>query len=354
MSSLVMTLRLLLRRDTFALVPIVLMVTSAPATVHGADPSAVIPAPVVSPEPVPLAASTQPASDRIWSVSTRHLTYHVRRANLTNPALAISRLDSCGHPRRISPDEFYANVGKDRELVVYVHGNRLDHADALDRGRMIYNMTRRYGQRRPVDWVIWTWPADREGLVVDDARRKLARIDAQSMYLAWMLNKQVAESYRSTKLIGYSFGARIISGALHAMAGGRLGGRQFPAEPVIGIPYDVGFVAPATESSALSERGVHRLATKNMDRMVLLYNSHDAVLKRYWLLNRVRGTTALGYTGYLGPRMFAPRADHTRLPVTSRECSYGLGFRHEEVVYYRACNAGRDMAALINDSDDSE
>jgi hypothetical protein len=342
-----------MQRDTTSLVTIALMLTIAPTNSRGDEKKHSSGGSTSDSNALVVAKAAPPTSDRIWTLSTRHLTYNVRNANLENPSFATYRLDTRGGSRRVRLNDFYQELGKDRDLVVYVHGNRLDREDALDRGLSVYQLTRCYQRRGPVDWVIMTWPSDKEGMIISDARRKLLRINAQGMYLACLLRKRV-ELGTPTTLIGYSFGVRIISGALHAMAGGKLGGRTFPAEPITGIPYDVGFVAPATESNALSRRGVHYLATKNMDQMVLLYNRHDAVLKRYWLLNMVQGTLALGYTGYTGPRAFAPRADNTTLPIQSRECSYGLGIRHDEVTYYRTCRAGRDMAALINDIDVSE
>jgi hypothetical protein len=197
-----------------------------------------------------------------------------------------------------------------------------------------------------VDWVIWNWPSEKSGLLVQDFRRKAMRTDGQGLYLSWLLQRH-AESGVPTALIGYSFGARVITGALHALAGGRLGGRVLPGAPTTGMAFDAGLVAPAIEDDWMARRGKHGLATKNLDRLVLLYNRRDAVLKRYWLLDRVRGAMALGYTG---PRSFAPRVDGSRLPVRARDCSPSVGTKHSELDYYGGnCRAGAEMAAMIND-----
>jgi hypothetical protein len=91
------------------------------------------------------------------------------------------------------------------------------------------------------------------------------------------------------------------------------------------------------------------LATQNLDRLVLLYNRRDAVLKRYWLIDRVRGRMALGYSG---PSSFAERFDGSTLPVLSRDCSPSVGLQHDELDYYRkSCRAGFEMARLIDDLD---
>ena len=125
-----------------------------------------------------------------------------------------------------------------------------------------------------------------------------------------------------------------------------------PGEPTTGMPFRCGLVAPALESLALTRRGVHSQATKNLEQLVLLYNRRDAVLKRFWLLNRVRGTMALGYSG---PATFAPRFDGSKLKVLSRDCSPSVGINHVELDYYNTgCRAGPEMAALINDGMQSE
>jgi hypothetical protein len=201
-----------------------------------------------------------------------------------------------------------------------------------------------------VDWVIWSWPSEKSGILVYDFRLKAERTDAQGLYLSWLLRKHV-ELDAPTTLIGYSFGAPVVTGALHALAGGKLGGRRFPGPAIQGIPFDAGFVAPAIASHALTGHGEYAMATKNLDRLLLLYNRRDAVLKRYWLLDRVRGTMALGYSG---PTAFAPRADGSKLSVRARDCSPSVGLHHVELDYYqKSCRAGSEMAILIDDIDNT-
>ncbi len=181
---------------------------------------------------------------------------------------------------------------------------------------------------------------------MQDARIKASRTDGQGLYLAWLLREH-AKLQVNTSLIGYSFGGRIITGALHAAAGGALGGRQLPGEPVVGGPFDAGLVAPAVDSHWLTSHGYHRYATQNLQQLVLMYNRRDAVLKRYWLIDRVRGRMALGYSG---PTSFANRFDGTKLPVFARDCSPSIGLQHDELDYYqKACHAGSEMAKLIDD-----
>ena len=295
--------------------------------------------------------SCENEKDRLWSISTRGITTNAYQANLEQPKLRVSRLSMNGRSTPADLDQYTEQLGQSRQVVVYVHGNRMSSNGAIRRGLQVYRKTRGCSEREGIDWVIWSWPSDKEGILVHDARRKFRRLDAQGLYLSWLLRKH-ASADTPTTLIGYSFGGRVITGALHALSGGKLSGRMMPGEPTTGTLFQCGLVAPALETLALTQRGVHSQATKNLEKMVLLYNRRDAVLKRFWLLNRVRGTMALGYSG---PEPFAPRFDGSKLKVLSRDCSSSVGINHAELDYYNsACNAGPEMAALINDRMQSE
>ncbi|MGI9471445.1 MAG: hypothetical protein ACR2NZ_07940 [Rubripirellula sp.] len=310
---------------------------------------------------VPTSASTIPdgvcrlsedrvdfAEDRFWLINTRSMSSSACRIDLESPGYSVFQLECNGRCARTTLDQYLASLGPERSAVIYVHGNRMQSQEAIGRGLAVYRSISRYRDARPVDWLIWSWPSSKQGMLIHDARRKASRTDAQGLYLAWLLQKHVDMDVPTT-LIGFSFGGRVITGALHALAGGTLGGRQLSGPPTTGIPFEAGLVAPAIDSHWLAERGYHSNATKNLDRLVLLYNRRDAVLKRYWLLDRVRGRMALGYSG---PRVFASRADGTKLPVFSRDCSPSIGLQHDELDYYRkSCHAGSIMAKLIDDID---
>jgi len=288
--------------------------------------------------------------DRFWMISTRSLTSSTCKVNLESPDLRVYQLDCNGKSSPVTLDDYLAALNPDRQVVVYVHGNRIASSEVVHRSFSVYRHIIRCKDNRPVDWVIWSWPSAKQGILMHDARRKASRTDGQGLYLAWLLRKQVKQA-ESTKMIGFSFGSRVITGALHSLAGGKLGGRLLPGPPTTGIPVDVALVAPAIDSHWLSEKGYHSLATKNLDQLAVLYNRRDAVLKRYWLIDRVRGRVALGYTG---PRSFAPRVDGSQLPVVARDYSSYIGLRHDELDYYtKSRHAGNILANLINDIDDT-
>lgn len=296
--------------------------------------------------------SPEPQMDRLWVISTRHLTSVACRAQLESPALRVSKLECRSGCWRsdfsCSLDEYEQTLDSQRQTVIYVHGNRMESSDAIERGLMVYRNIKPFRDGTPIDWVIWSWPSEQQGILARDVRLKAARTDAQGLYLAWLLRRH-AERSAETTLIGYSFGGRVVTGSLHALAGGSLAGRSLPGDSVVGMNCRVGLVAPALENDWLNDRGYHRLASQNLDQLQLLYNRRDAVLKRYWLIDQVRGQLALGYTG---PTSFAPRLDGTPLPVRSKDCSPIVGLQHDELDYYlKPCRAGCAMATLIDDID---
>jgi hypothetical protein len=282
--------------------------------------------------------------DRVYLLSTRHLTYDACRAPLQHVPFRMWQV-SCESSQCINPDDYQSSISIERPVVFYIHGNRMSSDEVVCRALTVRREIRSRCGTGAIDWVIFSWPSEREPGALRDFREKADRCDAQGLYLASFMRKHVEASI-PIAMIGYSFGARVATGALHALAGGTLSGRRLPESPVTGANVRIGLVAPAIESNWLCGNGYHRRATKNMERLLLLYNRRDVVLKRYWLIEKVRRETALGFSG---PSCFASRADGTRLPVRSRDCSPSVKLRHSELDYYqKGCNAGCDMSRLIS------
>lgn len=338
-------------RHVCAVLPIFLLLMSIASPVRGDAPQENLNAPLELADATPLVTLPSArlgcgADDRLWLISTRSLPSQTCRAELDHPSYSVSRLSTCGRREPSSLDEYFATLTPDRPVVVYVHGNRLNGGEAIQRSLTVYRNISASRCAEPIDWVLFSWPATVSGHPLRDARIKAERTDAQGLYLAWLLRRH-HEAALNTAVIGYSFGGRIATGSLHAMAGGPLGRRALPGPPVVGANIDLGLMAPAIDSNWMATRGYHGQSTKNLERLVLLYNRRDAVLKRYWLLNKMRGRMALGYTG---PRSLAPRVDGSKVPVRSRDCARFIGLAHGELDYYQSrCRAGSVMASLIND-----
>ena len=322
--------------------------TCGPATVDAPlhTDAATIPINVESPSSGCRSTQSYQSGDRIWLVCTRHLPLSLCNADLDNPQFALSRIDQCGRISTSSLEEYFASRLPDRQIVIYVHGNRIEQNEAIGRAMQVRRSIA--GCRTgPIDWVVFSWPSQPTNHLIGDARKKAARTPLQALYMGTFLKMHPPLSKPIT-LVGYSFGSRVILGGLHALAGGLVEGRSLPGEPVVGRNFKLALAAPAINAAWISPCGQYRLATYNLDKFLLMYNSRDILLRNHWRLSRERSSEALGV---VGPRCFAPRLDGTPLPVRAINYARPVGFRHGENNYYkRDPNTGREIAALINRS----
>jgi hypothetical protein len=294
---------------------------------------------------VPVCIAGSPGqNDRLWLVSSRHLSNDTRCVNLAGPDLRAASIDRCGGCCPESLPSLLAQLTPGRPVVIHIHGNRMTERDALDRGRFIHRDLAVYLGCQPIDFMIYSWPSERSGFAVRDGRDKAERTEAEGLYFAWLLRELVNRNIPVT-VIGYSFGGRIATGALHALAGGSLAGRRLTGQTIRGANIGVGLVAPALEENWLASGQYHGLASQNIRQMALFYNPRDAILRRYPLVDIATRGRALGYAG---PQRLAPGFNGVVVPLFWRDCSRFLGIRHNEVEYYtQGCRAGRPIAGLV-------
>jgi len=283
-------------------------------------------------------------ADRFWMISTRHLAKQVCDANLTSVDFRVSQLDPCGNRQSDQFESFLSSVTPGRTVVIHVHGNRLTDAEANTRGRFVYRQIKPRIADLPIDFVIFSWPSEQRGLLIHDGRVKAEITETESLYFATLVRELVTRNV-PVAIIAYSFGCRVVSGGLHCLAGGAVSGRRLPTAPIVGANLSVGMLAPAVQADWLARGNYHGLATMNIGDLAILYNSRDAILKRYWLIESDSRMPALGYSG---PRQIAPGVDGLPVPLVKYDCARFLGLAHNEQEYYTdGCNAGRTMAALV-------
>lgn len=296
--------------------------------------------------PFPSSASIgQPSvSDRLWMISTRCLTSDYRAANVHSPDLAVTTMDRLGNRQSVEMDSFLSGLDPSRPLVLHVHGNRMTEQDANERGRFVHRNLLNHLPTDSFDFVVFSWPSEKTGILVKDGRNKARMTEAEGLYLGWLLKELVGRQI-PVAIVSYSFGSRVATGALHTLAGGSLGGRRLPGEPIRGISIPVALVAPALEGRWLEPGQYHGLASQNISQLAVFYNSRDAVLKRYWLIEPGSAGQALGFTG---PRRVPRGFDGTPLPLIARDCTRTMGIAHSEREYYLpSCSAAPAIAGMI-------
>jgi hypothetical protein len=260
------------------------------------------------------------ASPELWLVNTRCLPCP-RNQHGCAIEPAVRRLEACRWMRS-SLDEFVQTLSPRQIVCVYIHGNRMSPRDAIEQGMSVY---RRVACRQiPLRFVIWSWPSDRIHGVVRDAQVKAARSDGEGFYLACLLARLPSET--PVSLLGYSYGARTVTGSLHLLAGGSYCGNFVPTEgPAATVRPRAVLVAAAMPNGWISPSGNHGLALAAADRMLSFYNTRDPALKLYPLSERNHKTRALGYRG-ISSRCLGPYSGVLRQCRVDRTvgCSHDL------------------------------
>lgn len=245
----------------------------------------------------PDATGERATANQVWLVNTR-----CANRDSGDPELGLTywRYEA-GQWLASSRQELLAVDDPHLPTVVYAHGNRINAPQSSCDGWQIYrSFARRTPPERPFRFVVWSWPSTQVQGELRDVKEKAARSDCQAYYLAWLVDQLHPDEH--VGLIGYSYGARIVSGALHILGGGEVSGRALaerlhpqrrPARAVL--------LAGAQDDCCLAPGRRHGLALTQVDRMLITYNGSDPVLRWYPLLNGIGSDTeALGYSGAAG------------------------------------------------------
>ncbi|MFM1903023.1 MAG: hypothetical protein RLZZ440_923 [Planctomycetota bacterium] len=238
----------------------------------------------------------------LWIASTRRLPGICRgpaAADFGVERLAGSR--GCRFWERSDLDSLLS--APERPLVIFIHGNRYDSGDAKAQGLQLAG---RLAACRPGTLpprvVVFSWPSQKQGLLLKDGRRKYDRAYADGHYLAGFLGQVPPE--QPVAIVGYSFGALVAAGALEDLTT-----EDLPAFPGLRWAERPGrthlvFIVPAIRSDAAAPRGPFRGMLAGLDRFTLLINSRDEALKFFPLLEPAVRTEAMGYVGM--PRRWLP------------------------------------------------
>ncbi len=214
--------------------------------------------------------------------------------------------------------------------VFFVHGNQMSQWEAKCAGVIVYRRVIRHGcDAPPIRYVILSWPSSKiSGGLLYDIRVKAARTGPAGCQLAWLIDQMPAET--PVSLVGFSFGARIITGSLHVLAGGSLGGSMCLTEHIHPnrSPISAIMLASALHAHWLGNGQYHGLAMTQVSRMFLINNCDDLAMKYYdYIEPGFGGPQALGLCG---PTCISAENAHK---IRMRDVSCSVGDEHDLMRY---------------------
>lgn len=308
-----------------ALLAAAIAIWSAAPAVRSAPPS---------PQPSPIGTASkaedpQSHEGSLWLIDTRGL------AGCDPAREGAPKYWRCGPGGKWTAANLKAFLDADDPAIptaVFLHGNRVDPGEAVGLGSNVYAVLKAEAQGRPFRFVIWSWPSERiRGPVRRSVQIKAARSELESYYLADCI-RQIQPKVRIS-LIGHSFGARAVGGALHLLAGEEFAGRRLPGPAPQRAPLRVVLVAAAMDNTSLLPNGSSGLPLKSVDRLLVTCNPADRVLRWYPRMERGR-PHALGYTGPAWLSLLGPDSQKLELLNLSPE----VGRRHKWKCYLAACS----------------
>ncbi len=282
-----------------------------------------------SPEP-----PVQPSAvHEAWLVSTRSVPLSCPSGVQPEDfSYQVSRGEDAGW-NQADAGAFFGAVDGTAPVIVFIHGNRSDRCDAVNEGWSTYRQLLGQSGDRPFRFVIWSWPADHvRGGPRKDALIKADRSDTQSFYLAAWLDRLPQET--PVGLIGYSFGSRVICGAIHLSEGGTLVGMTLEpaARKEQRRPLRVMLIAAAVDSEWLLPGSRNEKAPQGIEQMMVTRNCCDPVLRLYPRMRRYDSSSALGFAGPASPKRLA----ETGLALETVPVESQVGRDHSWYTYLRS------------------
>lgn len=222
--------------------------------------------------------------------------------------------------------------------IIFVHGNRLTNWDAKCEGLAAYCRIARQESAAPIRFVIFSWPAAQISGPLKDVRIKASRTRPAGCQLAWLVDQLSPET--PVTLVGFSFGARIATGALHILGGGSLGGMMVELQHPGREPMNAVLMASALNSDWLCPGRYHGQAMTMVNQMVLVNNCADRAMKYYHFSTTCGKPQALGYCG---PTCIDPAG---AAKIVELNVSRYVGNEHDLFCYLSAPGVISEIAEL--------
>lgn len=280
-------------------------------------------------------------ADEIWFVDTRSASCSAANSHLL-PKVAVQQRIAAGNWQQAQLTDLLAS-DPTVQTVIWVHGNRVGSSEARQHGWEFYQNLTRQADQRPLRLVIWAWPADQIRGPAKDVRYKAMLSVPAAYQLARFLRHM--DPATPLGLAGFSFGARVITGAMHLQAGGSLGAYRLPKVAGVSGPSPRAVLwASALNDDWLMPGHYHGQALQQLEHATFLNNSCDRALKRYRFIDRCSRPEALGYWGVAGIDYLG--SDKAKIEQVDVCCV--VGKVHSDCTYIYSSNImGRTWRGLV-------
>jgi hypothetical protein len=212
-------------------------------------------------------------------------------------------------------EEFFAADDPTAITCIYAHGARVTEQRAIARLPRIYDaLVCDLPPDVRVRMVLFSWPNPKSVRVLQDFRVAEKFATPHGKYLAWLMEN--LDPADRVSLLSFSLGAQVLTSALNDLSN-----RQCPREQ---RRIRVVMWTAAEANTWILPGGRHGHALASVDRLLVIKNSCDPLLKRYYLMSPERHPKALGFCGV--PCL--DRLSEMALRIRQIDAGASLGFTH--------------------------
>jgi hypothetical protein len=236
----------------------------------------------------------------------------------------VTWVDDCAGKRSSSMNDLQQSLVPGVPVCIVVHGSFMDSPSVVPESLQTWRWLKAGSGGLPFQMIYFSWPSDRplSALASIDVAVLGARASRNGFYLASLMHHLPPES--PVCLLGHSHGTRVISAALHLIAGGEVEGFRHTNPNCSLRRIRTVFIASAIDHDWFNPGKRFDRALRRTECLLNLKNGKDPALMIY-PFRRIGSSRALGYCGFTAK-------DHRELGALDRRVkdwdvsdSIGLG-----------------------------
>ena len=193
----------------------------------------------------------------------------------------VSRYDQCAGFRPSNLSELATGLEPGVPVCIVVHGSFMDQPTACKESTCVWNWLKSASMGRRMQMIYFNWPSYSRitPFVAIDVNALGRRAARNGYYLAELLQYVPAEC--PVCLVGHSHGTRVVSSALHLLAGGSIQHVRHPYARANGRQIRTVFTAGAIDHTWLNPGKRYDRALCSTECLLNMHNRADPAMKAY-------------------------------------------------------------------------